>query len=341
MINEINSIPEVILDIKNLRVSFFTSKGEVKAVDDISYHVNKKEVIAIVGESGCGKSVSQMSILQLIQSPPGKILGGEIYWQGDNLLKYTSNSKQIRAVRGAQISMIFQEPMTALNPVMTIGAQLTEVIRTHKKMSRKEAWEIGVEALRKVEIPDPEKKMKAYSFELSGGMRQRVMIAMAVACNSQLIIADEPTTALDVTTQSQVMELLMSVVKSMETSMILVTHNLGLVTRYAKRIYVMYAGKIVESGSTEDILTNPKHPYTIGLLKSVPKVDANREEKLVPIKGAPLVPVNLPSYCRYYSRCDFANERCKAMDNPVLRQVGENDHFAACHNLNQEEVSNE
>lgn len=320
-----------LIDVKNLRVSFFTNQGEVKAVNDISYHVNTQEVVAIVGESGCGKSVSQMSILQLIQSPPGKILGGEILWNGNNLLDYRPDSKEIRAVRGAQISMIFQEPMTALNPVMTIGAQLTEVIRIHTGVGKKEAWEIGLNALKKVEIPDMTKKMKAYSFELSGGMRQRVMIAMAVACQSRMIIADEPTTALDVTTQSQVMELLMSIVRDMQTSMTLVTHNLGLVTRYADRIYVMYAGRIVESGTTEEILTSPKHPYTMGLLKSIPKIDADKASELMPIKGAPLIPINLPPYCSYHSRCTFACEKCKQLPYPELREVPGQDHFVACH----------
>ena len=262
-----------LLDVKDLKVSFFTPSGEVKAVGGVSYHVDREEVIAIVGESGCGKSVTQMSVMQMIPDPPGKILGGEVWFEGKNLLKYKSKSKDMRSVRGAQISMIFQEPMTALNPVFTVGNQLSEVIRTHMKVSKKEAWKIGIQSLEAVGIPDPEERMKNYPFEMSGGMRQRVLIAIAVACRSKLIIADEPTTALDVTTQAQVMELLLNVVKQYKTSLIVVTHNLGLVSRYAKRIYVMYAGRVVECGTTEDLLTRPRHPYTMGLLTAVPRLD--------------------------------------------------------------------
>ena len=231
-----NKVTEnVLLDVRDLRTSFFTQSGEVKAVGGVSFHVNKQEVVAIVGESGCGKSVTQMSVMQLIQSPPGKILGGEVIFDGRNLLQYRPNSKEMRAVRGAEIAMIFQEPMTSLNPVYTVGSQLSEVIRTHLKVDKKLAWEMGVKALESVGIPDPQQRMKNYPFEMSGGMRQRVMIAIAVACKSKLIIADEPTTALDVTTQAQVMELLISLVQKMRTSLIVVTHNLGLVTRYADR----------------------------------------------------------------------------------------------------------
>ena len=251
---------EGLLEVNNLKVSFFTYFGEVKAVDDVSYYVNKKEVVAIVGESGCGKSVSQMSIMQLIQSPPGKIIGGKVLFEGNDLLKYDSSSQEIRAVRGAKISMIFQEPMTSLNPVFTVGDQLMDVIRTHMKVKKNKAWEIGVKSLAAVGMDDPEERMRYYPFEMSGGMRQRVLIAIAVACRSKLIIADEPTTALDVTIQAQVMELLLDIVKEYRTSLIIVTHNLGLVSRYAERIYVMYAGKILESGTTKDLLTAPKHP---------------------------------------------------------------------------------
>ena len=286
-----------LLDVKDLKVSFFTPSGEVKAVGGVSYHVDREEVIAIVGESGCGKSVTQMSVMQMIPDPPGKILGGEVWFEGRNLLEYKPKSKDMRAIRGAQISMIFQEPMTALNPVFTVGNQLSEVIRTHMKVSKKEAWKIGIQSLEAVGIPDPEERMKNYPFEMSGGMRQRVLIAIAVACHSKLIIADEPTTALDVTTQAQVMELLLSVVKQYKTSLIVVTHNLGLVSRYAKRIYVMYAGRVVECGTTEDLLTRPKHPYTMGLLKAVPGLDDDKEKDLVPIHGAPPNLVRLPEGC--------------------------------------------
>ena len=228
--------------------------------------------------------------------------------------------------------MIFQEPMTSLNPVYTIGNQLTEVLRAHhKNMSKQEAWKRGVEALAAVGIPDPEARMKNYPFEMSGGMRQRAMIAISVACNSKLIIADEPTTALDVTTQAQVMELLLSIVEEKGTSIIVVTHNLGLVTRYADRIYVMYAGRIVESGTTEALLTNPRHPYTLGLLASVPKLVDNRNEKLIPIEGAPPNLANIPEYCSFYPRCPYACDKCRNAAAPELRPIDGNGHFMACH----------
>lgn len=320
-----------LLEVKDLKVSFFTPDGEVKAVNGVSYYVDKEEVVAIVGESGCGKSVTQMSVMQLVQSPPGKIMGGSVVFQGKELLDYGPKSKEMRAVRGAEISMIFQEPMTSLNPVFTIGQQLTDVIRTHMKVTKKEAWEIGVKALEAVGIPDPAERMKSYPFEMSGGMRQRALIAIAVACRSKLIIADEPTTALDVTTQAQVMELLLNLVKEYKTSLIVVTHNLGLVSRYANRIYVMYAGRVVESGTTEELLTNPKHPYTLGLLKAVPKLDDEKEEDLVPIPGAPPNLAKLEEGCSFFPRCAYACEKCRDMTFPVLREVGKNGHFCACH----------
>lgn len=312
---------EKLLEVKNLRTSFFTAEGEVKSVDDVSYYVNKGEVIAIVGESGCGKSVTQMSVMQLVQMPPGKILGGEVLLEGKNLLEYKAKSKEMRAIRGAEISMIFQEPMTSLNPILTVGDQLSEVIRVHSSLSKKEAWEKGVKALEAVGIPEPRARMKNYPFEMSGGMRQRVMIAIAVACDSKLIIADEPTTALDVTTQAQVMDLLQDMVTEHNKSLIIITHNLGLVTRYAERVYVMYAGKIVESGTTEQILTHPRHPYTIGLLNSVPKLEGDKNEELVPIIGAPPVLSQLPDHCAFYPRCSYACEECKKQQKPVLKCV--------------------
>ncbi len=321
---------EKLLEVKNLRTSFFTAEGEVKSVDDVSYYVNKGEVIAIVGESGCGKSVTQMSVMQLVQMPPGKILGGKVLLEGKNLLEYKAKSKEMRAIRGAEISMIFQEPMTSLNPILTVGDQLSEVIRVHSSLSKKEAWEKGVKALEAVGIPEPRARMKNYPFEMSGGMRQRVMIAIAVACDSKLIIADEPTTALDVTTQAQVMDLLQDMVTEHNKSLIIITHNLGLVTRYAERVYVMYAGKIVESGTTEQILTHPRHPYTIGLLNSVPKLEGDKNEELVPIIGAPPVLSQLPDHCAFYPRCSYACEECKKQQKPVLKCVGE-EHFVACH----------
>ncbi len=320
-----------LLEVKNLKTSFFTVAGEVKAVNDVSFHVDEQEVIAVVGESGCGKSVTQMSVMQLVQSPPGKIVGGEVLWRGKNLLEYGPASKQMQSIRGAEIAMIFQEPMTALNQVYTVGNQLCEVIRKHKRVSRKEAWEIGVQALKDVSIPDPERRMKSYPFEMSGGMRQRVLIATAIACNSKLIIADEPTTALDVTIQAQVMDLLLGLVEKYKTSLVIVTHNLGLVTRHTQRIYVMYAGCIIESGSTEEIITKPRHPYTIGLLKSVPRLEEIADEQLIPIVGAPPNLIDLPNQCAFLPRCPYVDESCKNGVFPMLRHTDGKEHFVACH----------
>ncbi len=322
---------EKLLEVKNLRTSFFTAEGEVKAVDDISYYVDEGEIIAIVGESGCGKSVAQMSLVRLIQTPPGRILGGQVLLEGRDLMQYKPKSKELRRMRGEGISMIFQEPMTSLNPVLTIGDQLSEVIRVHAGVNRAEARKRGVSALEAVGIPEPATRMLSYPFEMSGGMRQRVMIATAVACDSKLIIADEPTTALDVTTQAQVMELLIGLVRERKKSLIIITHNLGLVTRYAERVYVMYAGKIVESGTTEQILTAPKHPYTIGLLRSIPRLEDDERGELAPIEGAPPSLNDLPAYCAFYPRCAFASGECRVRSIPELRRVGEPNHFAACH----------
>lgn len=321
---------ERLLEVKNLMTSFFTPNGEVKAVNDVSYFVNKGEVVAIVGESGCGKSVTQMSVMRLVQTPPGRITNGEVLFNGIDLLKL--DAKEMRKIRGSEIAMVFQEPMTSLNPVFTVGTQISEVIRTHAKCSKSEAWKIGVQALAEVGIPAPESRMLSYPFEMSGGMRQRVMIAIAVACRSKLIIADEPTTALDVTTQAQVMELLLSLVKRNHTSLVVVTHNLGLVTRYADRIYVMYAGRIVEAGTTEELMMRPKHPYTIGLLNSVPKLDGNKEEALVPIHGAPPNLAKLNSNCAFMPRCPYAKQGlCDKENAPTLRLVGDHEHYSACH----------
>ncbi len=320
-----------LLDVRNLRTSFFTGEGEVKAVNDVSYHLDQGEVIAIVGESGCGKSITQLSVMQLVQSPPGKIIGGEVMFDGQSLLQYAPTSKEMRAVRGAGIAMIFQEPMTSLNPVLTVGRQLSEVIMVHAKVGKKEAWARGIRALEAVGIPEPEERMKVYPFEMSGGMRQRVMIATAVACNSKVIIADEPTTALDVTTQAQVMELLLDLVKSHDKSLIIITHNLGLVSRYAQRVYVMYAGKIIEQGTTEQLLTAPQHPYTIGLLNSMPKLEGDTDADLLPIEGAPPSLNNLPDQCAFLPRCRLAQDRCRTSPFPDMRIVGDLEHSAACH----------
>lgn len=320
-----------LLDCKDLRVSFFMNGSEVKAVNGVSFFVDKGEVVAVVGESGCGKSVTQMSIMQLIQTPPGKILSGDVYFDSQCLLRDGKPETDMETIRGKRIAMIFQEPMTSLNPVFTVGDQLVAIIRRHKKVSKREAWKIGVDALNAVGIPDSEARMKSYPFEMSGGMRQRVLIAFSVACESDLIIADEPTTALDVTVQAQVMELLMDIKKRNDSSIIIVTHNLGLVSRYADRIYVMYAGRVVESGTTEDILTHPQHPYTKGLLAAVPKLEDEKKESLVPIEGAPPNLAALPDYCAFYPRCPYAQGECKSKAVPELKSVGDNAHCAACH----------
>ena len=327
---------EKLLEVNHLRTSFFTSGGEVKSVDDVSYYVDKEEIIGVVGESGSGKSVTQLSVMRLIPNP-GRILGGDIRFDGQDLLSYDADSAEMRAVRGSQISMIFQEPMTSLNPVFTVGNQLTEIIRVHLKLSKRDAWNRAVQMLAAVGIPDPERRMKDYPFQMSGGMRQRVMIAMAISCNAKLIIADEPTTALDATIQAQVMELLVSLVKNNRTSLVVVTHNLGLIARYAQRIYVMYAGKIIESGTTEDILSAPRHPYTKGLLRSVPRLDTERNERLIPIEGMPPNLAQLPETCAFLPRCPFATDQCRSRAVPALKCVGPHEHFSACH-LTDEEV---
>ena len=327
---------EKLLEVNHLRTSFFTPAGEVKSVDDVSYYIDREEIIGVVGESGSGKSVTQLSVMRLIANP-GRILGGEIRFDGQDLLRYGADSAEMRQVRGKQISMIFQEPMTSLNPVFTVGNQLTEIIRVHLKLSKKDAWKRAVEVLGAVGIPDPERRMRDYPFQMSGGMRQRVMIAMAISCNAKLIIADEPTTALDATIQAQVMELLVSLVKNNRTSLVVVTHNLGLIARYAQRIYVMYAGKIIESGTTEDILSKPRHPYTKGLLRSVPRLDTERSERLVPIEGMPPNLAQLPETCAFLPRCPYATDACRAAAIPQLKRVGPKEHFAACH-LTEEEV---
>lgn len=329
---------ENLLEVKNLRTSFFMHGNEVKAVNGVSYYIKQGEVVAIVGESGCGKSVTQMSVLQLIPSPPGKVLGGEVIYQGENLLQYSS--KEMRKIRGAEISMIFQEPMTSLNPVFTVGQQMVDIIREHNNVSKREAKHMALKALEAVGIPDAEKRLNNYPFEMSGGMRQRVLIATSVACGSKLIIADEPTTALDVTTQAQVMDLLVSVVRDNDAALLLITHNLGLVSRYAERIYVMYAGKIVESGTSEQMLTDPRHPYTKGLLQSVPQLDMEQDERLIPIDGVPPDLSNLQEQCAFLPRCPYACEKCKGEKVPELQNMGEN-HFVACYLSDTEGARNE
>jgi oligopeptide/dipeptide ABC transporter ATP-binding protein len=319
-----------LLSVENLKTYFHTYRGLVKAVDGVSFNVNEKEIIGLVGESGCGKSVSMLSVLQLISSPPGEIVGGNVIFEGQDILRYKSKSDMMNAIRGAKIAMIFQEPMTSLNPVLTIGRQLTESMEVHLKMTPQMARERAVELLRLVGIPDAKRRLDAYPHQFSGGMRQRMMIAIALSCNPKILIADEPTTAVDVTTQAQLLELMRDMVDRFNTALIIVTHNLGVVARYAERIYVMYSGRIVESGLADEIFLEPRHPYTIGLLKCVPQLGETRQErKLEPIKGLPPNLINMPSNCAFLPRCKYAVERCHREPWPPLKHV-KGQHYIAC-----------
>lgn len=315
-----------LLEVKDLTTHFFTQDGVVKAVDGISYHVDEGEVLGIVGESGCGKSVSALSIMRLVASPPGRTIRGEVIFDGEDILKL--DDSEMRRIRGNRIAMVFQEPMTSLNPVLTIGRQLTETLELHQRMNKTEARDRAAELLRLVGISDSERRLKDYPHQFSGGMRQRVMIAMALSCNPRLIIADEPTTALDVTIQAQILELMQELAREFGTAMVIITHNLGVVARYASRVVVMYAGKIIETGSAQDIYHNSKHPYTLGLLGSVPRLDAVEREKLEAIEGLPPDLIDLPPGCSFAPRCRFAYERC-SQETPVLERVGAG-HESAC-----------
>ncbi len=317
-----------LLEVRNLQTYFKTEGGVVKAVDGVSYHLDEQEIIGVVGESGCGKSVTQLSVMQLISSP-GKIVGGEVLFEGRDLLKYAKNGPEMRSVRGGKIAMIFQEPMTSLNPVLTIAKQMTEMLELHLGMNYREARDRAVELLSMVGIPGAESRVDDYPHQFSGGMRQRVMIAMGLSCNPKILIADEPTTALDVTTQAQLLELMKEMVQRLRTSLIIVTHNLGVVARYAQRLYIMYAGRIVESGTTKEIFGNPRHPYTRGLLKCVPRLDEERGRKLVPIDGLPPNLINMPDACAFQPRCSDHCETCNDGTCPSLIDVG-NGHYVSC-----------
>ncbi len=323
-----------LLEVENLKTQFETGAGTVKAVDGISYHVDEGETVAIVGESGCGKSVSAMSILRLIPDPPGKIVDGRIIFDGRNLLDLPDS--EIRKVRGGQISMVFQEPMTSLNPVLTIGLQLTETMILHLGLSQEEADKRAIELLGLVGIGEAERRLKQYPHQFSGGMRQRVMIALALSCKPKLIIADEPTTALDVTIQAQILELMRNLTKDMGVALIIITHNLGVVARYAERVIVMYAGKIVEKGTAKQVYHNPRHPYTIGLLNSVPRMDLHRGRRLVPIEGQPPDLTRLDQGCSYRPRCRWAIDKCAA-SFPPLESAGDG-QLSACFRKNELET---
>lgn len=296
-----------ILSVKNLSVSFETYKAEVKAVRDVSFDLHEKETLAIVGESGSGKSVTAQSVMRLVPMPPGKFVGGSIIFDGEELID--KSEKQMESIRGKEIGMIFQDPMTSLNPTMTIGKQIAEGLIKHQNMSKKDAHARGIELLKQVGIPNPEKRINQYPHEFSGGMRQRAMIAIALACNPKILIADEPTTALDVTIQAQILDLMKQLQEETGTAIILITHDLGVVANSAHRVAVMYGGKIVETGSVEEIFYNPKHPYTWGLLGSMPKLDQH-DEKLKAIPGSPPDLADPPKGCPFAARCPFAMKVC-------------------------------
>jgi len=315
-----------LLEVKDLKTHFFTMDGVVKAVDGVSYDLEEGETLGLVGESGCGKSVSALSVMRLIPNPPGRIVSGEILLDGEDILKV--DMEDMQNIRGAKISMVFQEPMTSLNPVLTVERQLTETLQLHMGMSKEESKREGVNLLARVGIPDPESRIKQYPHQFSGGMRQRVMIAMALSCNPRLIIADEPTTALDVTIQAQILDLMKALTTERGVALIVITHNLGVVARYADRVNIMYAGKVIERGDAREIYANPRHPYTVGLLRSVPRLDLPRRAKLDPIEGQPPDLIHLPGGCSFAPRCKWAVDKCKT-DIPELTEAGEG-HLSAC-----------
>ncbi|MBL8172218.1 MAG: ABC transporter ATP-binding protein [Acidobacteria bacterium] len=305
------NLPNTLLEVKNLRTYFATARGEVRSVDDVSFSLAQGETLSLVGESGCGKSVTALSLLRLV-TPPGRIVGGEIRFAGRDLL--TLSEAEMRTIRGDDIAMIFQDPMTSLNPVYTVGEQIAEAIRLHRKVGRNEAWQQAIEGMRDVAIPAPDVRAKNYPHELSGGMRQRVMIAMALACNPKLLIADEPTTALDVTIQAQILDLLTELREKHNLALLLITHDLGVVAETSDRVAVMYAGKIVEQASARELFRHPRHPYTEGLLRAVPRLDETGEAKkrrLHTIEGVVPNPLELPPGCRFAPRCVHAQAVCR------------------------------
>ena len=314
-----------LLEVKGLRTHFASERGEVRAVDGVDLRLERGRTLGIVGESGCGKSVTALSIMGLIPQPPGRIAGGEVLFDGEDLLK--QSPARLRDLRGDKLAMIFQEPMTSLNPAFRVGEQIAEALIRHKRISLKEANLASVEMLRRVRIPSPEQRARDYPHQLSGGMRQRVMIAMALACNPQLLIADEPTTALDVTIQAQILELMRTLRAELGTAIILITHDLGVVAELADEVMVMYAGQVVERCRAERLFVEPQHPYTIGLLGSIPRLHLE-QERLAAIEGVVPDAAAFPEGCRFHPRCPFAIEQCRR-ENPALREITPN-HFAAC-----------
>jgi len=311
-----------LLQVEQLKTYFYTFEGVARAVDDVSFHLDKGDVLGIVGESGCGKSVTAQSIMRLIPEPPGRIVHGRILFDGQDITRL--GMQQMRSIRGKRISMIFQEPMSSLNPVYTIGDQISEMFLLHAKCSRRESWQRSIEMLQKVQIPAPEKRVHEYPHQLSGGMRQRVMIAMALACNPQILIADEPTTALDVTIQAQILDLMLQLRQDYDTAIMMITHDLGVIAEMAARTVVMYAGRVVEEGRTKDIFDDPRHPYTRGLLQSIPRLGERTlhgRRRLQEIPGMVPSLYALPAGCRFYPRCPQAMQACN-QSAPELVEVG-------------------
>jgi oligopeptide/dipeptide ABC transporter ATP-binding protein len=323
-----NSADSYLLEIKGLKTHFFTDEGVSPAVDGVDYAVRKGETLGVVGESGCGKSVTALSIMRLIPEPPGKIIGGDILFENQSLLALSND--EMRRIRGNKISMIFQEPMTSLNPVYTIGNQISEALRLHQGLSKKDAHERAIEMLQLVGIPLPERRVDEHPHQLSGGMRQRAMIAMALSCNPSLLIADEPTTALDVTIQAQILDLMVSLKADLDTAIILITHDLGVVAESAARVVVMYAGKVVEEADVYNIFEHPLHPYTEGLLESIPRIDRSEKKKarLTEIQGVVPIPSQLPDGCHFNPRCPKVMDVCRH-ENPELKKESE-DHQVRC-----------
>lgn len=320
---------QTILEVQDLETHFKTDGKEIPAVDKVSFHINKGEILGIVGESGCGKSVTSLSIMGLVPTPPGRIVGGQINFTYNDKVVNLAKLKErtMRKIRGNEIAMIFQEPMTALNPVFTIGNQIMENILLHNKINKQKAKDRAIEMLKKVGIPRPEQTINAYPHQLSGGMRQRVMIAMAMSCDPKLLIADEPTTALDVTIQAQILELMKKLNDEQGTAIMLITHDLGVVAETCQRVVVMYGGKIVEQGQTKEVLKNPQHPYTQGLIKSIPKLN-EKEERLYSIPGNVPKPGSIKKGCRFAPRCEYAFQRCYE-DDPELVEINAQ-HIARC-----------
>ncbi len=328
----VDSDAEVLLSVEDLRVHFHTDNGVVRAVDGVSWSVRKGETLGIVGESGSGKSVSAMTIMGLTPAPPARFPSGRIIFRGEDLL--TASEHRLRTLRGKEVSMIFQDPLTALNPVFKVGSQIAEVIRVHEKVSRAKAKERAVDLLGEVGIPNPRGRAKEYPHQFSGGMRQRAMIAMALALDPALLLADEPTTALDVTVQAQIMDLLESLQEQRGTAIVLITHDLGLVASHADRVMVMYAGRVAEYADTNDVYYRPRHAYTLGLLNSLARLDQRRTERLEPIPGSPPSLIRVPPGCPFHPRCTFATEVCRTVI-PALVEQEIPSHLAACHHSDQ------